>query len=62
MLQPIQWSHVNILARTHARYSIRGGSGLIYLLAFLFVGLSIAGVMFDPLNRTHQRFAIWLVP
>ncbi|MCH8829813.1 MAG: ABC transporter permease subunit [Planctomycetes bacterium] len=48
--QPIQWSHVSILARTHARYSVRGGSGLIYLLAYLMVGLSIAGVMFDSLK------------
>lgn len=48
--QPIQWSHVGILAKTHSRYAIRGGSGLIFLLAFLFVGLAAAGLLIDPLK------------
>ncbi len=55
-MQPIQWSHVDILARTHARYAVRGGSGLIYLMAFLMIGLSIAGMMFEKVE-TGLRLA-----
>lgn len=54
--QPIQWSHVGILATTYSRYAIRGGSGLIFLLAFLMVGLSIAGILIDPLKTQVKEF------
>lgn len=53
--QPIQWSHVVILAKTYFRYAIRGGSGLIFLLAFLLIGLTIAGIMIDPLKNQIKR-------
>lgn len=49
--QPIQWSHVTILARSHFRHAIRGGSGLIFLLVFLGIALGAAGIMIDPLKR-----------
>jgi len=53
--QPIQWSHVVILAKTYFRYAIRGGSGLIFLLAFLMVGLTAAGFLIDPLKGQIKR-------
>ena len=49
--QPIQWSHVTILARAYFRFAIRGGSGLVFLLAFMTIGLSVAGFMIDPLKQ-----------
>jgi len=49
--QPIQWSHVAILAKAYFRYAIRGGSGLIFLLVFLVIALGTAGIMIDPLKQ-----------
>jgi hypothetical protein len=53
--QPINWQHVLILARTYIRYAVRGGSGLVFLIIFLIVGLSIAGAIIDPLKKLYEQ-------
>jgi len=49
--QPVEWSHVGILTTTYSRYAVRGGSGLVFLLVFLLVGLSVAGFLIDPVKQ-----------
>ena len=43
--QGIRKDHVSLIARTYAKHSIRGGSGLMFTLVTLVVGLSIAAVI-----------------
>src|SRR5688572_8180791 len=50
--------HVAILIRSHAKYAVRGGSGISFLLIVIVVGLTVAGFLVDPLDglrKTMER-------
>src|SRR5262245_53477242 len=42
--------HVGILMRSHAKYAVRGGSGLTFALIVIFLGLTVAGFLVDPVE------------
>jgi hypothetical protein len=47
-------NHVGILMRSHAKYAVRGGSGLSFVLIVVIVGLTVAGFLLDPLDRLRK--------
>lgn len=54
MLRP---PHLNLIAKHSARHSLRGGAGLIAILATLVIGLVLASIVLSPLDRVNQELA-----
>jgi hypothetical protein len=57
--------HLGILMRSHAKYAVRGGSGISFLLIVVVVGLTVAGFLVDPLDgfrKTMERESGGTVP
>src|SRR5690349_12170326 len=44
LIKGLRGDHVSLIARTYARHSIRGGSGLMFAFFTLLVGLVIAAI------------------
>lgn len=51
----LRGSHVSLIARTHVKYSIRGGAGLIFVLLSLVAGLVFAAIVIDPVEGLKQQ-------
>ncbi len=49
--------HVQLIARYSARYSVRGGIGLVFLLLSLTFGLLVAHTMLQPVEIAAAQFA-----
>lgn len=47
--------HVGILMRSHAKYAVRGGSGLTFALIVVVLGLVVAGILIDPLDHERKK-------
>ncbi len=47
-LNELRKAHVGLIAKNHARFSIRSGTGLIFSLITLIAGLIIASLFLDP--------------
>ncbi len=47
-LHGLRKAHVGLIAKNHARFSVRSGTGLIFSLITLLVGLVIASIFVDP--------------
>lgn len=47
--------HVSLIARTYAKHSIRGGSGLMFTLVTLVVGLTIASLLVTFAEELHRE-------
>jgi hypothetical protein len=47
--------HVGILMRSHAKYAVRGGSGLTFVLIVVMLGLVVAGFLIDPLDEVRKN-------
>lgn len=43
-------AHIRLIARTHVRYSLRSGSGVVFLVLAILTGLVIAGVVITPVE------------
>jgi hypothetical protein len=56
MASGLDLGHVGLLIRTHAKYAIRGGSGMSYVLIVIVVGLIVASVLVDPLDAIRQDY------
>jgi hypothetical protein len=50
----LRGSHLNLIARQHARYSIRGGTGLVFTFLTLVTGLIIASVFIDSIGNIQK--------
>lgn len=48
--------HVGLLIRNHAKYAIRGGSGMSFVIIAVIVGLVVASVMVDPLDQIRKTY------
>jgi hypothetical protein len=44
----IRSGHLTLIARQNARYSLRGGTGIVFMLLTFFVGLMIAHIVITP--------------
>ncbi len=49
--------HVTLIAKTQVRYSIRGGTGLIFALFTILAGLIIGSVLVDPASDLQRSGA-----
>lgn len=49
--------HVQLIAKYSARYSVRGGIGLVFLLLSLTFGLLVAHVMLQPVELVAAEYA-----
>ena len=47
-------SHIALIAKRHAKYSIRGGSGLVFALASLLTGLLIAQIFIGIVEQVQE--------
>jgi hypothetical protein len=47
--------HVGILLRTHAKYAVRGGSGITFVLIVVVLGLTVASILIDPLDKFRRE-------
>lgn len=47
-LYGLRKAHVGLIAKNHARFSVRSGTGLIFSLITLIAGLIIASIFLDP--------------
>ena len=47
-LHGLRKAHVGLIAKNHARFSVRSGTGLIFSLITILVGLVIASIFMDP--------------
>lgn len=47
-------SHIRLIARYYAKNLLRGGMGILFTLAALFVGLSIAAGCLTPVEALHK--------
>lgn len=47
--------HVAILIRSHAKYAIRGGSGLTFVLLVVMLGLIVAGMLVEQLESIRKQ-------
>lgn len=47
-LHGLRKAHVGLIAKNHARFSVRSGTGLIFSLITLLAGLIIASIFLDP--------------
>lgn len=43
-------AHIRLIARTHVRYSLRSGSGVVFLVLAILTGLTIAGFVITPVE------------
>jgi ABC-type Na+ efflux pump permease subunit len=50
----LRGAHLNLIARTHVKYSVRGGAGLVFLLITLFTGLGIGSCVIDPVESIKK--------
>jgi hypothetical protein len=41
-------AHIRLIARTHVRYSLRSGSGVVFLVLAILTGLIVAAVVISP--------------
>ena len=48
--------HVWILMASHAKYAVRGGSGITFVLLVIVLGLVVAGILIDPLDQKRKEF------
>jgi hypothetical protein len=51
----LDWKHVGILVGSHAKYAVRGGSGLTFVLIVVVLGLTVAGFLIDPLDGARKK-------
>jgi ABC-2 family transporter protein len=51
----IRGSHLRLIALYFARHNIRGGTGILFTLAMLFVGLGVASAFITPLEEIQRR-------
>jgi hypothetical protein len=51
-------SHIGILIRSHAKYSVRGGSGLTFVILVIMLGLIVAGLLVDQLEGIRKELEI----
>jgi hypothetical protein len=54
-LQGLRTRHIQLIAWTHIRYSMRGGTGLVFVFLALVAGLGIAGAIMDPLTLIEKE-------
>src|SRR5579859_7675568 len=47
--------HLDLIARHSVRHSVRGGAGLIAILATLVIGLGLASVVISPLESVEKK-------
>jgi hypothetical protein len=47
--------HVRILMASHAKYAVRGGSGITFVLLVIVLGLVVAGILIDPLDQKRKE-------
>jgi hypothetical protein len=50
----LRGSHLKLIARQHARYSVRGGAGLVFMFFTLAAGLFIAGIFIDMVSNVKK--------
>ncbi len=50
----VRSGHLNLISRTHVRYSIRGGAGLVFVFLSLLCGLLIANVVISPVEGIQK--------
>jgi ABC-type transport system involved in multi-copper enzyme maturation permease subunit len=53
-LHGLRKAHVGLIAKNHARFSIRSGTGLIFSLITLLAGLVIAAIFLDPASALES--------
>lgn len=53
-LAHLRGRHVGLIAKTHVRYSIRGGAGLIFLIISMLSGLMMAGIVISPVEDIQR--------
>ena len=53
-LAHLRGRHVGLIAKTHVRYSIRGGAGLIFLIISMLAGLMMAGIVISPVEDIQR--------
>jgi ABC-2 type transport system permease protein len=51
----VRRAHLKLVAFNFARHHIRGGTGILFTMALLGVGLIIAAICITPLESLHQR-------
>ncbi|MHC5009757.1 MAG: hypothetical protein ACYTG6_02275 [Planctomycetota bacterium] len=49
------WPHVGLIARFSARFALRTGGGLVFLLVVILAGLSIAAAFISPVETLLQN-------
>src|SRR4051812_8179050 len=47
--------HLQLIARHSVRHSLRGGAGLIAILATLVIGLGLASIVVSPLEAVEKK-------
>jgi hypothetical protein len=52
----IDLKHVGLLMRSHAKYAVRGGSGLTFVLLVVILGLTVAGILLNPIDELRKEF------
>ena len=52
----MRWRHVQLIARHWTANSLRGGAGLIFLLATAFSTLFVANLVLSPLEMVREEF------
>lgn len=53
-LAHLRGRHVGLIAKTHVRYSVRGGAGLIFLIISMLSGLIMANVVISPVEQISK--------
>src|SRR5437588_11505151 len=53
----IRAPHLQLIARHSVRHSLRGGAGLIAILATLVIGLGMASIVVSPLEAVEQKMS-----
>lgn len=51
----MNWRHASLIARYSARFSVRGGIGLVFLLLSLTFGLMVAHLLLQPVELTMRE-------
>jgi ABC-type transport system involved in multi-copper enzyme maturation permease subunit len=49
--------HLNLIARHSVRHSLRGGAGLIAILATIVIGLVLASIVISPLEAAERQLS-----
>ena len=50
-LRALNFSHIRLISLYWSRYAVRSGSGLVYLMIALILGLSVAHVFIMPVEQ-----------